>query len=126
IYGASYADVHARMPIALALTVVSILGAVLAAVHGFTRRNWPIPVAIALYLLVSLGGEAYATLLQRFVVTPNEQARESPFIRNNIEATRRAFALDRVEERALTGDAVLTREDIARNAPTLPHRRLWA
>jgi uncharacterized protein len=125
IYGASYADVHARMPVALALTVVSILGAVLAVVHGLTRRNWPIPVAIALYLLVSLGGEAYATLLQRFVVTPNEQARESPFIRNNIDATRRAFALDRVAERGLTGDAMLTRDDIARNAPTLQNIRLW-
>jgi uncharacterized membrane protein (UPF0182 family) len=125
IYGASYADVHARLPVAVALTVVSILGAVLAVVHGFTRRNWPIAAAIALYLLVSLGGEAYATLLQRFVVTPNEQARESPFIQHNIEATRRAFALDRVEERALTGDAVLTREDIVRNAPTLQNVRLW-
>jgi uncharacterized membrane protein (UPF0182 family) len=125
IYGASYADVHARIPVARALTVVSILGAVLAVVHGVTRRNWPIPAAIGLYLLVSLGGGAYATLLQRFVVTPNEQARESPFIQHNIEATRRAFALDRVEERGLTGDAVLTRDDIARNAPTLQNVRLW-
>jgi uncharacterized protein len=125
IYGASYADVQARMPVALMLSVVSVLGAILAVVHGLTRRNWPIPVAVALYLLVSLGGEAYATLLQRFVVTPNEQARESPYIRNNIDATRRAFALDRVEERGLTGDAVLTREDIARNAPTLQNIRLW-
>jgi uncharacterized membrane protein (UPF0182 family) len=125
IYGASYADVQARMPVALMLSVVSVLGAILAIVHGLTRRNWPIPVAVALYLLVSLGGEAYATLLQRFVVTPNEQARESPYIRNNIDATRRAFALDRVEERGLTGDAVLTREDITRNAPTLQNIRLW-
>jgi uncharacterized membrane protein (UPF0182 family) len=125
IYGASYADVHARMPVALALAVVSALGAGLALLHAFTRRNWPIPAAIALYLVVSLGGEAYSTLLQRFVVTPNEQARESPFIRHNIEATRRAFALDRVGESALTGDAILTQNDIARNAPTLQNVRLW-
>ena len=125
IYGASYADAHARMPVALVLSIVSVLGAALAVVHGVTRRNWPIPVAIALYLLVSLGGEAYATLLQRFIVTPNEQARESPFIRYNIDATRRAFALDRVGERALTGDATLTRDDIAGNGPTLQNVRLW-
>jgi uncharacterized protein len=125
IYGASYADVHARIPVAAALSVVSLLAAGLAMLHGFTRRNWPIPVAIGLYLVLSLGGEAYATLLQRFVVTPNEQTRESPYIRNNIEATRRAFALDRIGERALTGDAVLTREDIARNGATLQNVRLW-
>jgi uncharacterized membrane protein (UPF0182 family) len=125
IYGASYADVNARMPAALALTAVSLLGVVLAVLHGLGRRNWPIVVAIALYLLVTIGGEGYATVLQRFVVTPNEQVRESPFIQHNIDATRRAFALDGVEERALTGDAMLTRDDIARNAPTLQNVRLW-
>ena len=125
IFGASYADVYGRMPTALVLTGVSLLGAVLAVVHAYTRRLWPIPLAIVLYLLVSIGGEGYSTLLQRFVVTPNEQARESPFIRYNIEATRRAFALDRVEERGLTGDAMLTRDDITRNATTLENVRLW-
>src|SRR5262249_23385847 len=98
IYGASYADVNGRMPVALALTVVSALGVALAVLHAMSRRNWPIPAAIALYLIVSLGGEGYSTILQRFVVTPNEQARESTFIQHNIDATRRAFALDHVEE----------------------------
>jgi uncharacterized membrane protein (UPF0182 family) len=125
IYGASYADVYARMPAALALTVVSMVGALLAVLHALGRRIWPIPVAIALYLIVTIGGEGYATMLQRFVVTPNEQVRESPFIQHNIDATRRAFALDGVEERGLTGDAMLTRDDIARNAPTLQNVRLW-
>ena len=64
-------------------------------------------------------------MLQRFVVTPNEQARETPFIQHNIDATRRAFALDSVEERELSGDALLTRDDIARNAATLENVRLW-
>jgi uncharacterized membrane protein (UPF0182 family) len=125
IYGASYADVNGRMPVALALTAVSALGALLAVLHAMGRRNWPIPVAIALYLIVSIGGEGYATVLQRFVVTPNEQAREAPFIQHNIDATRRAFGLDQVQEHALTGDAVLTQEDITRNAATLQNVRLW-
>src|SRR5258706_2810494 len=125
IYGASYADVYGRMPTAAVLAGVSILGVVLAIVHALTRRNWPIPVAVVLYLLVNIGGEGYSAMLQRFVVTPNEQAREAPFIQHNIDATRRAFALDRVEERALTGDATLTRNDITRNATTLENVRLW-
>jgi uncharacterized membrane protein (UPF0182 family) len=125
IYGASYADVYGRMPTALVLTVVSLVGVVLAAMHATTRRNWPIPVAIGLYLLVSIGGEGYSSLLQRLVVTPNEQMRETPFIKDNIEATRRAFGLDRVEEHGLSGDATLTRDDIARNAATLQNVRLW-
>ena len=125
IYGPGYADVNGRMPAALVLAVVSVVGALLAIVHATTPKNWPIPVAVALYLLVAIGGEVYSTLLQRFVVTPNEQTRESPFIQHNIDATRRAFALDQVETRELSGDALLTRQDIERNAATIQNVRLW-
>jgi uncharacterized membrane protein (UPF0182 family) len=102
-----------------------VIGAGLAVLHAFGRRNWPIPAAIALYALVSIGGEGYASVLQRFSVTPNEQARETPFIEHNIAATRRAFALDTVDVRPLSGDARLTPEDITRNAATLQNVRLW-
>jgi uncharacterized membrane protein (UPF0182 family) len=123
--GATYTDVHARMPVALILVVVSAVGSVLALVQALTGRRWPIPVAVALYLVVSIGGGIYSSLLQRIVVSPNEQARETPYIQHNIAATRRAFALDGVEERQISGDARLTRADIDRNTATLQNVRLW-
>jgi uncharacterized membrane protein (UPF0182 family) len=125
IYGASYADVYGRMPAALVLVFVAFVGAALAVWQAFDRRNWPIPVAIGLYLVVSIGGEVYSSVLQRFIVTPNEQVRETPFIEHNIAATRRAFALENIEERPLSGDALLTRADIMNNAATLENVRLW-
>jgi hypothetical protein len=125
IYGPGYADVNGRMPAALILAAVCVVGAVLAVLQAFTPRNWPIPVAAALYLLAAVGGQVYSTVLQRFVVTPNEQTRESPFIQHNIDATRRAYALDRVESRELTGDAVLSPDDVARNSATVENVRLW-
>ena len=125
IYGPGYSDVNGRMPAALLLAAVSVIGAILAVVHATTPRNWPIPVAAALYLLVAIGGGVYSTMLQRFIVTPNEQTRETPFIQHNIDATRRAFALDNVETRDLSGDALLTRQDIERNAETIQNVRLW-
>ncbi len=125
IYGPGYSDVNGRMPAALLLAAVSVIGAILAVVHATTPRNWPILVAAALYLLVAIGGGVYSTMLQRFIVTPNEQTRETPFIQHNIDATRRAFALDNVETRDLSGDALLTRQDIERNAETIQNVRLW-
>ncbi|MBI4264869.1 MAG: UPF0182 family protein [Acidobacteria bacterium] len=125
VFGPGYADVTGRMPAALLLAAVSLAGAALALVQAFTRRNWPIPVAAALWVLVAIGGEVYSTMLQRFVVTPNEQTRQTPFIQHNIDATRRAFALDLVEAQDLTGDAVLTRDDVSRNAATIENVRLW-
>ena len=125
IYGPGYSDVNGRMPAALILVVVCVIGSALAALQALTPRNWPIPAAAALYLITAVGGEGYSTLLQRFVVTPNEQTRESPFIQHNIDATRRAFGLDKVEAQELTGDALLTRADIERNAATTENVRLW-
>ncbi|MEQ1731990.1 MAG: UPF0182 family protein, partial [Vicinamibacterales bacterium] len=114
--GATYADVYARMPAALIVMVAAIVGAGLAGMHAMSQRNWPIPAAAGLYLLAAFGGELYSGALQRFVVTPNEQVRESPFIQHNIDATRHAFGLDTVEAQELSGDALLTRDDISRNA----------
>ncbi|MBI2185743.1 MAG: UPF0182 family protein [Acidobacteria bacterium] len=125
IYGPGYADVNGRMPAALLLAAAALVGAALAVVQGTTLRNWPIPVAAGLYVLVALGGEVYSTLVQRFLVTPNEQSMQSPYIQHNIDATRRAFALDRVEARELTGDALLTPIDIKENAATIDNVRLW-
>jgi uncharacterized membrane protein (UPF0182 family) len=125
IHGASYADVHGRMPAALVLIAAGVIGAGLAVLQATSSRNWPIGAAVALYVAAAVAGEGYSSLLQRFVVTPNEQARESPFIQHNIEATRRAFALDGVQERRLSGDAQLTNADIAANAPTIENVRLW-
>jgi hypothetical protein len=125
IYGAAYSDVHGRIPASLILMAACLIGVGLALVQAFTPRNWPLPVAAVLYVLVALGGEVYSTMLQRFVVSPNEQARETPYIQHNIEATRRAFGLDTVERRELSGDALLTRADIEANAATLDNVRLW-
>jgi uncharacterized protein len=125
IHGANYADVYGRMPAALLQVAAGIVGAALAVLHAFGRRNWPIPVAIVLYALVAIGGEGYSSMVQRFSVTPNEQVRETPFIQHNIAATRRAFALDTVEASAVSGDARLSPEDIERNGSTLKNVRLW-
>ncbi|MBI4885626.1 MAG: UPF0182 family protein [Acidobacteria bacterium] len=125
IYGPGYADVNGRMPAALILTGAALIGAALALVQAFTPRNWPLPAAAALYVLVAVGGGVYTAILQRFIVSPNEQTRESPFIQHNIDATRRAFALDRVEAQELTGDATLTSQDLTRNTATISNVRLW-
>jgi uncharacterized membrane protein (UPF0182 family) len=126
VAGASYADVHARMPALRVLIVAALAGVAVTAwqgvVGGHLRSLW---MAAGLYVLVSLGGGAYAAIIQRFVVAPNEQVRETPFIVHNIKATRDAFALDRVEERGLSGDARLTRADLERNAATIENVPLW-
>ena len=125
VHGASYTDVHARIPALRVLMVAALAGVALALWQIRTARYWPLAAAAALYIVVSMGGVAYAAIIQRFVVAPNEQVRETPYITHNITATRAAFGLDAVEERGLSGEAHLTRADIDRNAATLDNVPLW-
>lgn len=125
IQGASYADVFARMPADLVLVGASLLGAGLAAASA-VGGSWRLLFgAAALYGVALIGGGAYASLLQRFAVTPNEQVRETPYIEHNITSTRAAYALDQVEERELNGATELTRADVDANRATLDNVRLW-
>jgi uncharacterized protein len=125
VFGASYVDVHARMPAYRLLIAAALVGAGLAVYQSVAARFRPIVMAIGLYVLVAVGGGAYASIIQRFVVGPNEQVQETPYIVNNIKATREAFALDRVEERPLSGEARLSRDDLQRNSATIENVPLW-
>jgi len=125
VFGASYSDVHAHLPVLWLTIGVLAIGGALAVVHGFTRRGWPLPLAIGLYFLVTIGGSIYAASVQRFSVAPNELNREQAYILNNIDATRRAYALDRVEEHEHSGDSELTAKDVIANAATVENVRLW-
>jgi uncharacterized membrane protein (UPF0182 family) len=125
VFGASYADVHARLPALRILMVAALAGAALAIWQAFANRLWPIVAAVAVYIVIAIAGNVYASVIQRFVVGPNEQVRETPYITHNIRATRDAFALDRVDERQLSGEARLTRQDLDRNAATIENVPLW-
>jgi hypothetical protein len=125
IHGASAAGVEARLPALSLLIVAAAAGSLLLAWNAFSRGRWLVAGAAGGYLLVALAGNGYAAALQRFIIAPNELVRETPYIVHSIDATRRAFGLDRVEERELSGDEALTREDIERNAATIRNVRLW-
>jgi uncharacterized protein len=63
--------------------------------------------------------------VQSFVVKPNELGRETPYIEHNIEATRRAFGLDHIEQRDFEADNAVAAFDLEGNRSTLDNIRLW-
>jgi len=127
LVGASYADLHGAI-IGLRLAgIAALAGAVLVLIGARGKqlgRN--ALLAIAIYVGVSLlGGFVYPALLQRLVVAPNELAKETPQLRRHIDATRRAWGLDSVLVRDLSGEARLTAREIQANRPTIDNVRLW-
>ena len=125
--GASYTDLHARLPALRVSAVAAVLAAVAVLIGGIWRR---LPryglLAVAGYLAVAvLGRGLLPTAIQKFVVAPTELTRETPYLRHHIAATRQAWGLDSVEVRELAGEAGLTLADIRANGPTIENVRLW-
>lgn len=125
VSGASYADINASMPILSARIVIAVIVAALAVASVFFRTNRLILAGVGLYLLTIVAGWLYPAAVQRFSVGPNELAKETPYIQHSIAATRKAFALDKVEERELSGEKTLTGQDIQKNQQTIKNIRLW-
>jgi hypothetical protein len=125
--GASYTDLHARLPALRVSAIAAVLAAVAIMIGGMQRR---LPryglLAVGGYLAVAfLGRGLFPLAVQKFVVAPTELTRETPYLRYHIAATRQAWGLDSVEVRELGGEAGLTLADIRANGPTIENVRLW-
>jgi uncharacterized membrane protein (UPF0182 family) len=124
--GAGYTDVKAQLPALNFLMIISIAAAVLFIANIF-RRGWVFPIiAVGLWGFISIVvGTIYPAYIQRIQVQPNEFSREQPYIERNIEATRKAFGLDKVEERDYEYTEDIDAADVRANQATLQNARLW-
>ncbi|MFC1821293.1 UPF0182 family protein, partial [Thermodesulfobacteriota bacterium] len=64
-------------------------------------------------------------LVQKFIVKPNELAKESPYIAYNIDHTRKAYNLSKVKEVDFDVNDKLTAEDIQKHDVTIQNIRIW-
>ncbi|MBN1176472.1 MAG: UPF0182 family protein [Dehalococcoidales bacterium] len=126
VFGASYADVHAKLPAQwiLLVVVVAVMGAIVAAVIK-RKIRWPVYGIAAWVVAAIIVGAIYPAIIQRFQVQPSELVREGPYIEYNIEFTRDAYALDRIAEQAFPAETEPTAQDIANNEATINNIRLW-
>jgi uncharacterized protein len=126
VTGASYTDVHAQLPALRLLMVVAPVCAVLFLLN-LRSRDFTLPVAGTLLLVLSsvLVGGLYPTFVQRFQVTPQELQREEPYIQRNIDATRKAFALQGVQTNDFPAAEDLTPAEVRANTATVDNIRLW-
>ena len=124
--GATYTDIHARMP---ALTILFYLSLAATAIllYNVRSRGWSLPVvAVGLWAFVALViGVLYPTFLQALKVSPNQQSLESPYIQRNITATRAAFGLDKVKDYTFAGSTSISQAQIKTNMATLNNIRMW-
>ena len=126
VFGASYTDVHASLPVLQWLIVLAFLCAA-ACVFQMFRPGWRFLVAglVVLVVLWVAGLGVAPALLQSYRVKPNELAFERPYIEHNIKMTRQAYALDRVVEKDFAAEDNLNPAALERNNLTIKNVRLW-
>src|SRR5215213_6737847 len=126
VTGASYTDVHVQLPALRLLMVVALVCALLFFLN-VRSRDFTLPVVGTLLFGLSsvLVGGVVPAFVQRFQVAPQELQREEPYIQRNIDATRKAFALEGVETSDFPATEDLTPAAVRANAATVDNIRLW-
>ena len=127
LLGASYTDVHVALPGLYVCAIAAILAAIWVVV-GMMRGTlvWSAISAVVLYAVVSvLARGVVPAAYQKLVVSANELSREAPYLTDHIAATRKAWGLENVESRDLSGEVQLSMADIKANAATVDNVRLW-
>ena len=125
VFGATYADLHARLPLLyVGMALAALTG--LALIISIFRKGVTLPIgaAIAWTGIVVIGGAFYPASVHRLQVQPNELEKERPYIERNIEMTRRAFNLDQIDERPFPAAPEVSPQEIADNPDTINNIRL--
>ena len=131
VVGAGYTDVNVFLPLFQILMVLAVIMAFAMYLYIFSiskkpklRKRHIIYYVIGFFLAFALVGQGIVpSLVQSFIVDPNELNLERPFISNNIKFTRFAYGIDNIQEREFQ-TRPLTWEDIQSSQPAIENIRI--
>ncbi len=125
-FGASYTDVHVRIPVFRVLMVISLLWSIFLIYNAFRLNMKLLLISGGVWVIAILAlGNGLPVLVQQFVVKPNELAKESPFIAHNIEFTRKAYNLNNIKEVDFKINETLSAEEVRGHDVTIQNIRVW-
>src|SRR5215468_1306752 len=126
VVGASYTDIHVKLPVLWLLVGLSIL-ATFATWVNVRARTYRIPIAA---VVLVFGGSFLLSsvipgLFKRVFVKPNELELERPYIQRNIALTQQAYNLHQITAKPFPAEQDLTLKTIEANKATIDNIRLW-
>ena len=126
VWGAGYADVSARIPAYWIMIGVSVI-VVIVLLESARRKEYRLStIALTGYVVTRiLVVGIWPSIVQDYMVEPNELEVEKPFLKQNISATRFAYALDRISVEPFEASYDLSMEDIQNNPLTINNVRVW-
>ncbi|MEN9923476.1 MAG: hypothetical protein RIS09_990 [Actinomycetota bacterium] len=123
--GLKYVDANVNLPALNVLMPIALVCAALFFVN-IVRTNWTLPIlGTGLFVIATvLLGSAWPSFVQQVQVRPDEQAKESPYIAFNIEATRKAYGLSDVDYQSYVAQETADPEILAGDQASLRNIRL--
>lgn len=123
--GASYADVHAQYGAFQVLTFITAVAAILLLANTVVRTLWLVVGSVGLWLVALIvAGGIIPAFVQQFQVKPNELNLERPYIQANIQATRQAFNLEKVDVKDFNVQDQVSQAAIQNSQATIKNIRL--
>ncbi|MBW2734648.1 MAG: UPF0182 family protein, partial [Deltaproteobacteria bacterium] len=131
-YGATYTDVYASLVAfrimigACAVLAVFLLYAMRSPWRGKDREiKYPAYGLAAMFGLYLVGTFVWPTVVQKFVVTPNELQKELPYLKHAIANTREAYDLEKIQVKEFAADDKLTFAGLDQNKTTIENIKIW-
>jgi len=126
VIGASYTDIHVRLPALWLMIGLSIIAA-FAAWTNVKARTFRIPVLAV--VLVFGGSFVFSSVVpasfNRVFVKPTELQLEKPYIQRNIALTQLAYNLHQITAKPFPAERDLTFKTLETNKATIDNIRLW-
>lgn len=124
VHGLSYTDKLVNIPASYILAGTAVIGTVWMVSALYRRKYYQMIIPIAGYLGLVIVAQLASVGVQQFIVSPNEFSKESPYLKHNLEYTRAAYQLERIDEREHPANQSLTEAMVDRNKLTLDNVRV--
>jgi uncharacterized membrane protein (UPF0182 family) len=125
VFGLRYVDQILWKPGLWVLVALAVVAAGISAAN-MRERALRLPVAAAVVVFApSIIMSLLQPVIERLRVKPDELRIEEPYLRRNIELTRRAYQIDGVDVKPFMGSGRLTPATLGQDSATIRSIRLW-
>lgn len=100
VYGASYTDVKVTLLFYRVVTITSIIAAIIVGISIWKKKYKSIIYSVGVVVILIGLQPLVSLIVQQFIVKSNEMEFELPYLSYNIEATKRAYNIDKIEEKS--------------------------
>lgn len=124
VYGAGFTDLMVTRPYYYIASLACLLAAI-SMFLGLKKSNFKIAASGPLLLLaIIIVGNLSQTIVQNFIVKPDEINKEQNYIARNINMTNQAFGLDKIKQIDFPAATNLDFQDLEQNKETINNIRI--